>query len=444
VIGVEFTVLALLWSVGLARLARRQPSAPYQVMTVGILAIALAAALREPPLAQALDRASGVADLSALLRTLSGVAACAAVWVLTSAVNRPGQPRPYWRPVLYLTAIALMAALTGMFLAIERLPGPGWFGDEQGGAPLVVRYGIVAHLAYVAGAARGAVLFWTKARSSGRTLLRTGLLLLSGAAGVFLIYLGLRMSCLITHALGVRPLGGLLDEPRLATAEQHSLTFALLLFAVGCALPGLAVARDYLADYRALVRLFWLWDTLQLAVPGFVLGRAPSRLGDLLNPFGVRMRLYRRVIEIRDAQWSLGAPVDPDPSSEAAVLVVALSIAGKAGPQRWRIGHSSVRRFAGRARSSAGPASPLDREVEHLLQVAEYFESAFRMPGGLNRPQRPVAPVGPVSPPPRQRRAPERVRFFRIRDVGSPALPPDPFPADPFPADHGFTCNQGP
>ena len=151
-IGVEFAVLALLWSVGLARLSRRRPSPHHRAMTVSILAIALAATAHEPPVAQALDQFTGVADLSALVRTLSGVAAGVAVWVFTSAVSHPDQPRPYRRPVLYLIAIALMAGLTGIFLAIERLPGPGWFGEEQPDQPLVVLYGMVGQLAFAAGA----------------------------------------------------------------------------------------------------------------------------------------------------------------------------------------------------------------------------------------------------------------------------------------------------
>jgi hypothetical protein len=443
VIGVEVAVLALLWSVGLVRLARRRPSAHHRAMTLSILAIALAATAREPSVAQALDRATGVPDLAALVRTLSGLVAVAAAWVFTSAVTRPELPRPYRRPVLYLTVIAVMTGLAALFLMIHRLPGPGSFAEELPDNPLVVVYELVVQLAFVAGAARGAVLFWTQARTSGRTLLRTGLLVLCASAAVDLVYLALQVTSLLSHALRVRPMTGLLAGPQFAVVEENALTLALLLFAIGCALPGLAVARDYATDYRALVRLYWLWHTLQRAVPGFVLGRAASRVGDLVNPFGVRMRLYRRVIEIRDAQWSLGAPVDPDPASEAAVLVVALSIAGKSGPQWRRIAAPAVRRLAGRPRAAEGPVSPLDREVHHLLQVAEYFDSAFRGPVALSQP-----PQQRERPP----RPPERVRVFRVRDVNGPLVPAPPafppssaVPPDPaFSPDHRHTCRQGP
>jgi hypothetical protein len=383
VIAADDAVLALLWGVGLIRLVRRRPSAHHRAMTLSILAIAIAATANEPRIAQVIDSVTAVPDLSALVRTLSGVAAVSAAWVFTSALSRPAQPKPYWRPWLYGGTAVAMGVLTVLFLVSERLPEPGAFTDEQAGRLPVVLFGAVSHLAYAAGAARGAVLFWTRARASGRTLLRSGLYVLCAAAALFLAYVGLRTIWLVGEPLGLRP-------PRwLAANQQAGLWLGLLLFAVGCALPGLAVAGDYVADYTALNRLHHLWHTLQRAVPGFVLGRTPSRLGDLLNPLNVRMRLYRRVIEIRDAQWSLGAPVDPDPTTEAALLLIALALAGKSAA----IGTSAPRVRRTRPRvASNGEGDAMDREVSHLLAVAEYFASAFPpLPLPLPPPQRPRA-----------------------------------------------------
>jgi len=365
--GVDFVVLALLWSVALARLTRRRPSAHHRAMTLSILAVALAAGVHEPVIAQALDSVTGVADLSALVRTLSGVGAVSAVWVFSEAVTGPARPRPYRRPWAYAVTLAVMGGLTLLFLVSDRLPEPGAFTDEQASWSTAVLFGAISHLAYAAGAGRGAVLFWTQARAAGRTLLRAGLYVLCAAAMVFLAYVGLRATSLIGAPLGLRPPGWLADR------RAPALVLGFLLFTVGCALPGLAVVGDYVADYAALNRLHHLWHTLQRAVPGFVLGRTPSRLGDLLNPFNVRMRLYRRVIEIRDAQWSLGAPVDPDPTTEAALLLMALAVAGKSAAK----GTSSPRVRRTRPWPVANQGDAVGREVTHLLHVAEYFASAF-------------------------------------------------------------------
>ncbi|NUO55644.1 MAG: hypothetical protein HOV71_15130 [Hamadaea sp.] len=362
----DLIVLALLWSVGLIRLVRRRPSAHHRVMTFSLLAIALAATAHDPVIAQKLDSVTGDADVAALVRTLSGVAAAASVWVFATALSGPSQPRPYWRPRLYLVTAAVMVALTVLFLLTVRQPGPGTFADEQSGQPTVVLYGVLSYLAYAAGAGRGAVLFWTQARRSGRTLLRAGLFVLCAAAGFFLAYVGLRTLWLVAEPIGLRP------PDWLVVGQQGDLMVGFLLLAAGCALPGIAVAGDYIADYSALNRLHHLWHTLQRAVPGFVLGRTPSRLGDHLNPFNVRMRLYRRVIEIRDAQWSLGAPVDDDPTTEAALLLMALAVAGKSAAKG--TSNPRVRRTR---RSGADPGDAVDREVTHLLHVAEYFASAY-------------------------------------------------------------------
>ncbi|NUR72452.1 MAG: hypothetical protein HOU81_16675 [Hamadaea sp.] len=363
----DVAVLALLWSVGLVRLVRRRPSAHHRVMTFSLLAIAVAATAHEPAIAQALDSITGVADLAVGVRTLSGVVAAASVWVFAEALSGPAEPRAYWRPRLYVIPAVVLGCLTVLFWTAVRLPGPGSFTDEQSGHLPVVLFGVFSYLMYAAAAGRGAVLFWTQARTVGRTLLRTGLYVLCVAAGLFLAYVALRALWLVGESLGRRP------PPWLAEAQQGELTLGFLLLAVGCGLPGLAVARDYVADYAALNRLHHLWHTLQRAVPGFVLGRTPSRLGDQLNPLNVKMRLYRRVIEIRDAQWSLGAPVDPDPTTEAALLLMALAVAGKSAAK----GTSNPRVRIAWPRNSADPGDAVNREVAHLLLVAEYFASAF-------------------------------------------------------------------
>ena len=89
----DLIVLALLWSVGLIRLGRRRPSAHHRVMTFSLLAIALAATAHDPVIAQKLDSVTGDADVAALVRTLSGVAAAASVWVFATALSGPSQPR---------------------------------------------------------------------------------------------------------------------------------------------------------------------------------------------------------------------------------------------------------------------------------------------------------------------------------------------------------------
>ena len=84
----------------------------------------------------------------------------------------------------------------------------------------------------------------------------------------------------------------------------------IVLVAVGGVLP--ATQRWPLVRqagfYRSLRRLYPLWDGLCQAVPGIALDPVPA-WADRLDPRDLRMRLYRRVIEIRDGYMAL-SPVD--------------------------------------------------------------------------------------------------------------------------------------
>ena len=68
--------------------------------------------------------------------------------------------------------------------------------------------------------------------------------------------------------------------------------------------------------YRSLRRLYPLWDGLRQAVPGIALDPVPT-WADRLDPRDLRMRLYRRVIEIRDGYMAL-SPVDVPGIEETA------------------------------------------------------------------------------------------------------------------------------
>jgi hypothetical protein len=72
--------------------------------------------------------------------------------------------------------------------------------------------------------------------------------------------------------------------------------------------------------HRSLRLLYPLWEGLCQAVPGIALDPVP-RWADRLDPRDLRMRLYRRVIEIRDGYMALN-PVDA-PGIEDTVRAAA-------------------------------------------------------------------------------------------------------------------------
>jgi hypothetical protein len=103
---------------------------------------------------------------------------------------------------------------------------------------------------------------------------------------------------------------------------------AHLLVLVGVALPAVT---EWLRRYRRYRRLGPLWSALYQAEPAIAL-QPPSRLRGL---FPTRLRLYRRVIEIRDGLLAL-RPYRPDSggADEAAEIVAALQARAAGTPPR--------------------------------------------------------------------------------------------------------------
>ena len=149
-------------------------------------------------------------------------------------------------------------------------------------------------------------LAWRYGRTAGRSPLGSGLRLLAAGMVAGLGYLGYGSSVVAARAVGAA--GPFI---RTAPAVIQALFGALIvLVAAGGMLPATQhwpVVRQA-GFYRSLRLLYPLWAGLCQAVPGIALDPVPV-WADRLDPRDLRMRLYRRVIEIRDGYMAL-CPVD--------------------------------------------------------------------------------------------------------------------------------------
>ena len=153
------------------------------------------------------------------------------------------------------------------------------------------------------------------------------------------------------------------------------LESSLSLTAVGALVPALHRAGTFLRRLVYHHRLRPLWIATAQAAPGNVLGTPLSPLADLIRVRGVEGRLYRRTIEIRDAQWELTGFVSPttadaataalraaghdtDLATEALLLEVALRAALAGLPHADR-----------RDNASWSGGADLDTEARTLLAV---------------------------------------------------------------------------
>lgn len=220
--------------------------------------------------------------------------------------GRPSTVRLAARPAAAIAAmVALFAvspALTHPIDAARYTDFPMQFAPN----PAVLVYWLVFTAYLGTTFAVIARLAWRYGRAAGCTRVGSGLLLIAGGMVAGLGYLAYGSAVVIARTAGFQG-WFITTAPVLIQALFGAL---VVLVAAGCVLPAAphcpVIRRVVL--YWSLRRLYPLWDGLCQAVPGIALDPV-SAWADRLNPRDLRMRLYRRVIEIRDGYLALG-PAD--------------------------------------------------------------------------------------------------------------------------------------
>lgn len=217
------------------------------------------------------------------------------------------------------------------------------------------------------------------AKMIGRSWLRTGMLIVTAGALLILIYCGMRDAEVIGVHSGFDMTAW--DPIQWSAGDVGSL-FEL----VGWTLPGwgtcLSAGGQWVKDYQAYRRLRPLWAALYEAVPTIALDPPRSWLGELLPLRDLDHRLYRRIIEIRDAQLVLRPYTDP---AAAEVARERAQAAGLIGDPHHAVVEASLIGSALYAKAHGLPAPggspittiPEDRdiraEISRLTQVANAF-----------------------------------------------------------------------
>lgn len=371
------TVLALLWAVILWRSpAAMQPPlkrAPWLAFT--FLAVALTADL--PPVIRLIDRASGVSDLSVLVKHLAMVAAGAAVLDWVMALRPPG--RAVIRPV-QAAAVAVTATLIVLWLVMPR-PETTQFTEVEHGW-LAAAYLWVFYAWLAATLAVAAWLFWQVRGTDHPELYRPGMrasvtmLAAGSAAGVVFAVaqaavLGVRTARLVSPGTGSTLLDG--------TAIIEDI--AIVVTVTGACLPAFATGWQSLTGLRRLRRLRPLWCALTSAAPA-VKAEPFHGLAARTVRYG-HVRLIRRVVEIRDAARHLAPYV---PEQQIAAARARLAAAGVADGDLDAAAEACWLRMAVSAASSDGSPVPgtwhvlpggrtLGEETTWQLRLADAWSS---------------------------------------------------------------------
>ncbi|MDG6101519.1 hypothetical protein Daura_39350 [Dactylosporangium aurantiacum] len=334
----EIVVLVAFWAFTIWRFATPQTPRGKAVRLVVLLAT-LSFTFNRREISYATDTLLHVPDISVPLKNLATVAASAGMVHIVGLLS-PDPARWAWlRRAAYALLSVTAVAMCVLFVLAPRRPARYDFVYEHAGEPLVTAYAVLTQLGLTVGLVCALVLFRPTGRAGAPGPLRTGLWLLSAAAVVGLLFMANRVVYQVSHAAGSRALDGTAAQD----VSRALLATMLLLFAAGGALPALGGLRRWTSRYVALQRLRPLWAQLSAAAPGVVLGDPPGRLGELFALRSVELRLYRRVIEIRDAQWLLAGRAG-DGAEDAAALRAAV-LARRPGA-------------AATADAGAGPATP--------------------------------------------------------------------------------------
>jgi Family of unknown function (DUF6545) len=295
--GLEIGVLVAFWTLTIWRFATPQSPRGRAVRLV-ILLVTVSFTLNRREISYGTDRLLHVPDISVPLKNLATVAASAAMIHIVGVISADPRRHAWLRRCGYALLAAAGCGMTVLFLIVPRSPARGDFVAEQVGTPAVTGYGGLTQLGLTIGLISALVLFRPPARGAAPGALRAGLHLLRAGAVVGLLFMANRLAYLLSNVAGSTAL----DGPVAETVSRGLLAVALLLLATGGALPALGGTRRRLAHHRALRRLRPLWRDLCAAVPEVVLAAPPGRFREFFALRTVDLRLYRRIIEIRDAQ----------------------------------------------------------------------------------------------------------------------------------------------
>jgi hypothetical protein len=309
-VGVGLALLAFIYK--LPALRRNPSDVPLRAFAATVLFMAAALTVLVDPAYGWVDRLSGIPNLAQLAGNCLGLCSSSSSLILLANLSYPRQRATRLTRVSVITAAGVAAALILLFFTGAPRPETRDFWVAYMRQPEIAAYRIlfVAYIAFVL--ANVIFLALRYASVSSRPTMRIGLRLVAagGVVGQFWVVL--------EAARVIAPLAGLPSPPAGAElAGRADIAVTIALIALGSTLPGwghrlrIDEAVAWSMELRSLRRLYPLWNGLHDAAPEVMLTPPRSRLADLFDFQDVHFRLYRRVVEIRDALLLLNADAGP-------------------------------------------------------------------------------------------------------------------------------------
>lgn len=361
---VETAGISALWGVAVARAPQGIRDREQQPLWFATLMIALAMSTHLEPVTAALAHVAPNAHWIDMITHIFGIIDAAAVfWFICGAAGRHRHTT-----LVFGAAITVITML--VILDTGAPPHARNIITPSSTTPSVpdTYWWLFFSFHLVADSICGFVC-WSYGRPGTPRLLRYGLRLFGTGMLLADLLWVLKLAYLQTRSAAIAPLFSPLTG------------IEALFIAVGVALPVLTQARDRRRGRRSYRALAHLWTDLTTATPDVVLG--PTRhLQRMMIP--LQLRLYRRVIEIRDAMIVLRNYATP-----SALHLAHQHISTPSVPSHLRDAHMTAcwLTAALQAKRNGTPPHPqtahlagpstndLTDEIKHLLQIAEAYKS---------------------------------------------------------------------
>ncbi|GAA2606757.1 MAB_1171c family putative transporter [Paractinoplanes durhamensis] len=297
------TLLGLLWGVVVARVPTLWRDPRQRAFWAVVVLLALIKTVVLLPHPAILPNLLGVLTAYFLLRFLS---------LLT------GRGTQRWH-------LALTAAVLAALLVLAALTDDVTLTGDL--SALTVAYWIVLEGFLGAVLVTTARMFWAVAPDAPAGLPRLGLRAIATGCALVALYAAIKTGLIVARGTGLAHI----DFAEFKRYAMHLQGGGILIAVAGACVPAARRSRDIIGAYWSLLVLRPLWKAMRDAFPEVILFSPRRAVFELAGVDDVQLRLYRRVIEIRDGMLALRPylpetpPHSPDPAdAEAAAIVQAL------------------------------------------------------------------------------------------------------------------------
>jgi hypothetical protein len=306
----KFLVVAVLalWTVAIVRLVALTRTPTQRHLSIGLVAFAVACTLELDPVAQRLTGIPGASpNVAHLAKHMAAVVAALAVSAVVQALASRDTGHQARRIVALSSASGALIVLFAI-APVHDEPRDGLTAAAAGEPTLLAYWAVYTAVigAVCLGIARVA---FNSVRMFHASSLRTGMRWMGAGAVIALTYCAHKAFFLVVASLDP----GRYDVAVMERVQSTLLALTMFAFVVGLTIPTITQwplirhVNAYL-NYR---RLYPLWQAYLQSEPGIALGETGRSVD-------VEMRLYRRMVEIRDGMIAVR------PFGDARVRDVAL------------------------------------------------------------------------------------------------------------------------